>query len=128
MTGEPGDDFPVLDDGALQDLKDDAGEAAAQAFIEDYLLLLLARGLKIFKTLRRGDPAERLDAVLSLRASSEMVGAVRLAAYCCDIEKALKNGQSPDVGSVQKELSTQICNVIREASLRGHFPPKRRRF
>lgn len=125
MRCEPGDDFPVLDEGALQDIWEDAGEAAAEAFMEDYLLQLLARGLRIFTTLKRGDAAEKLDAVVSLRASSEMAGAVRLAAYCRDIEAVLKNGNGPDVAAVKRELPTHIRNVILEASRRGHFSPKR---
>jgi hypothetical protein len=56
MTGELGDDFPVLDVGALQDLQDDAGEAVAQAFMEDYLLMLLARALRIFRSRRDAGP------------------------------------------------------------------------
>jgi histidine phosphotransfer protein HptB len=124
MTSEPDDDFPVLDGRALRDLKDDAGEAAAQGFIEDYLLLLFSRALKIVNSLSRGSAQERLDAVASLRTSSEMAGAVRLAAYCRRLEAALRGGESPDVTAVGAELPIHVRNVIREASRRGHLGPK----
>ncbi|MBT2555998.1 hypothetical protein [Arthrobacter sp. ISL-5] len=124
MTEDPGQDLPALDDGALQDLKDDAGEAVAGAFIEEYLLMLPARAAKIFKALTREDTGESLDAVVSLRTSSAMAGALRLESYCRDLETALKQGHSPDVTAVKAVLFANIRQVIREASRRGHLPPK----
>ncbi|MDP9696785.1 UNVERIFIED_ORG: HPt (histidine-containing phosphotransfer) domain-containing protein [Arthrobacter globiformis] len=124
MTQDPCQDLPVLDSSALQDLKDDAGEDVAQAFIEDYLLTLVARAARIFKTFARGDLEESLDAVVSLRTSSEMAGAGRIASYCRGLETALKDGQKPDLVAVQATLSVHIRDVIREASRCGHLPPK----
>jgi predicted ArsR family transcriptional regulator len=72
MIQDPGQDLPVLDSSVLQDLNEEAGEDVAQAFIEDYLLTLVARAARIFKTFTRGDLEESLDAVVSLRTSSEM--------------------------------------------------------
>ncbi|RAM37300.1 hypothetical protein [Arthrobacter globiformis] len=98
----------VLDSIVLQELSDDAGEAAAQAFMEEYLLLLLARAVRIFKAFAREDAAESLDAVLSLRASSQMAGALRLASYTHSLEPALKRGEIPQLAAVKAELSAHI--------------------
>ncbi|MBT2548030.1 Hpt domain-containing protein [Arthrobacter sp. ISL-65] len=124
MREDPGQDLSALDDGALQDLKDDAGEAVARAFIEEYLLMLPARAAKIVRALTREDTVESLDAVVSLRTSSAMAGALRLESYCRDLERGLKRGHSPDVTAVTAGLFSNIRQVIREASRRGHLPPR----
>jgi hypothetical protein len=124
MADGPVDDFPVLDDSVLQDLKDEVGEVVAQEFIEDYLLSLFGKAIRILQSVDRGDPVDKLDAVLSLRTSSEMAGAARLAAYCRELEAAVKTGKSPDAAAVKTKLPAQIRNVIREASRRGHLPPQ----
>ena len=126
MTHQPVDDLPILDDGALQDLTDDAGETAAQAFMENYLLSLFSRSLRIIRVLAGGNADNGLDALLSLRTSSEMAGAVRLASYCRDVERQLNDGQSVDLTAMKLALSRQIRQVIREASKRGHIPPRHR--
>jgi|SRR5690349_8420147 HPt (histidine-containing phosphotransfer) domain-containing protein len=125
MEHAPSGDFPVLDDAALQVLREDVGEAAARAFMEDYLLMLIARAVRIVTAFARRDDEASLDAVLSLRASSEMAGAVRLAQYCRDLEMALKNGQRLDARTVRAGLSGRIRHVILDASRRGHLPPQR---
>ncbi|MFE4542233.1 hypothetical protein [Arthrobacter sp. NPDC056727] len=119
-------DISVLNVAALQDLADDAGEAAAQAFMEDYLLLLFARTSRILHALAANDTEESLDALLSLRTSSEIAGAIRLASYCRVLETRLKTGQESDLATVRAELPTLIRALIREASRRGHLPSRPR--
>jgi HPt (histidine-containing phosphotransfer) domain-containing protein len=125
MIDDSGRDLPVWDDGARQDLAEDAGEAVARAFVEEYLLMLLARVAKIFRAFTHGDLEESLDALVSLRTSSEMAGAPRLASYCWGLEAELKQGQGPAAAAMQAALSSHIRDVIREASRRGYFPLKR---
>ncbi|GAB15592.1 hypothetical protein ARGLB_085_02770 [Arthrobacter globiformis NBRC 12137] len=119
-----GQDLPVLDDGALQDLTEEAGEEVAQKFMEEYLVMLPVRAAKIFKGLTRGDTDTTLEAIISLRASSGMAGAQRLEAYCRSLESALKHGHNPDMTAVKAVLFANIRQVVREASRRGHLPPK----
>ena len=119
-----GQDLPVLDDGALQNLRDEAGEAVAQQFMEEYLVMLPVRAAKIFKGLTRGDAETTLEAIISLRVSSGMAGAQRLESYCGSLESALKQGLSPDMTVVKAVLFANIRQVVREASRRGHLPPK----
>jgi HPt (histidine-containing phosphotransfer) domain-containing protein len=114
-----------LDDDALQVLKEEAGDAAARAFMEEYLLTLIARAVRIVTAFAHRDAEACLDAVLSLRTSSEMAGAVRLAHYCRDVETALKTGQRLDAKTVRAGLSGRIRHVILEASRRGYLPPQR---
>ena len=126
MTEDPdaGQDLPVLDDGALQVLRDEAGADAAQQFMEEYLVMLPVRAAKIFKGLTRGDTETTLDAITSLRVSSGMAGAQRLEAYCGTLENALKHGHAPDITAVKAVLFANIRLVVREASRRGHLPLK----
>ena len=126
MVEDPdaGQDRPVLDDGALQSLTDEAGVDAAQRFLEEYLVLLPVRAAKIFKGLTRGDTETTLEAIISLRVSSGMAGAQRLEAYCASLESALKHGHNPDMTAVKAVLFANIRQVVREASRRGHLPPK----
>jgi len=126
MAEDPdgGQDLPVLDDGALQDLKEEAGDAVAQQFMEEYLVMLPVRAAKIFKGLTRGDTETTLEAIISLRVSSAMAGARRLESYCAGLESALKHGHSPDMTAVKAVLFANIRLVVREASRRGHLPPK----
>lgn len=121
---DAGQDLPVLDDGALQDLRDEAGEDAAQKFMEEYLVMLPVRAAKIFKGLTRGDSETTLEALISLRVSSGMAGAQRLEAYCANLETALKHGHNPDMTAVKAVLFANIRQVVREASRRGHLPPR----
>lgn len=126
MAEDPdaGQDLPVLDDGALQNLTDEAGEAAARQFMEEYLVMLPVRAAKIFKGLTRGDAEATLEAITSLRVSSGMAGAQRLESYCASLESALRHGHSPDLTAVKAVLFANIRQVVREASRRGHLPPK----
>jgi len=126
MAEDPdaGQDLPVLDDSALQTLTDEAGEDAAQKFMEEYLVMLSVRAAKIFKGLTRGDTETTLEALISLTVSSGMAGAQRLEAYCGSLESALKHGHNPDMTAVKAVLFANIRQVVREASRRGHLPPK----
>ncbi|MGN7249682.1 hypothetical protein [Arthrobacter sp. SAFR-014] len=126
MAEDPdaGQDLPVLDDAALQDLSDEAGEDAAQKFMEEYLVMLPVRAARIFKGLTRGDTETSLEAIISLRVSSGMAGARRLESYCGSLESALKHGHSPDMTAVKAVLFANIRQVVREASRRGHLPPR----
>jgi hypothetical protein len=53
-----------------------------------------------------------------------MAGAQRLEAYCGTLENALKHGHAPDIAAVKAVLFANIRLVVREASRRGHLPPK----
>jgi HPt (histidine-containing phosphotransfer) domain-containing protein len=111
----------VLDTDTFQALTDEVGEDVARAFLDEYLTMLPARAAKIFKGLAGNDLEPTLEAIISLKASSAMVGAFRLEAYCSDLERALKLGRAPDQGAIRAVLSANMRLVIREASRQGHL-------
>jgi hypothetical protein len=118
-------DLPVLDDGPLQALKDEAGDAVARAFMEEYLLMLPLRAAKVIKGLAAEDIEPGIEALISLKVSSAMAGALRLEGYCGSLERALRRGHVPDAGAVKSVLLANIRMVVRKASHRGHLPTRR---
>jgi histidine phosphotransfer protein HptB len=112
---------PLLDPDAFQTMKDEAGDTVASAFMEEYLMMLPVRAAKIFKGLASAELAPAVEAITSLKVSSAMAGALRLEAYCSDLERALKHGQTPGQAAVKTELFANMRLVIREASRQGHL-------
>lgn len=119
-----GDDqsLPVLDSTALRVLEDEAGEGASRRFVEEYLLMLPARAARILRGLGGEDPETVSRALISLRVTSAMVGALRLEWFCADLERALEGGQSTSPVSVKTALFANIRLVVHAAALQEYFP------
>lgn len=118
-------DVPVLDCGMLQSLADEAGPTAAQTFMEEYLQMLPVRAAKILRGLASHDPDSAAEALVSLRATSAMAGALRLEKYCRDLERALNRGHWPDPKAAKAVLFANIRLLVREATRQGHLPRPR---
>ncbi|WP_185982248.1 Hpt domain-containing protein [Arthrobacter sp. KBS0703] len=123
MTG--GDEVPVLDSGPLQTLAEEVGPAFAQAFIDDFLQMLPGRAAKILHGLAGGDLRAARDAVVSLKATSAMAGALRLERCCQELEFRIRRGQRLDPLTVRAVLFANIRLLVREAARQGHIPPSR---
>ena len=82
---------PLVDPSALQDLGSQLDSpAVAQGFARDYSKMWDQRYQSLAKSLESGDEAAALDAVLSLKTSSAMVGGIRLAALARELEDAIR--------------------------------------
>lgn len=114
--------LPVLDSAALKVLEDEAGEAVTRRFVEDYLLMLPARAARILKGLGGEDPEPGGQALISLRVTSAMAGALRLEGLCDDLERALESGQSPGPVAVKAVMFANVRLVIHAAAAQGYFP------
>lgn len=114
--------LPILDSAAIGALQDEAGEVVARRFVEEYLLMLPARAARVFKGLSGEDPELASEALISLKVTSAMVGALRLEALCADLERALENGQGPGVVSVKAVLFANIRLVVHASAGQGYFP------
>lgn len=123
MTGT--DDIPILDAGPLQTLAAEVGAAFAEAFIDDYLLMLPDRASRILRALAGGDPRMAADAVVSLRATSAMAGALRLERCCKELESRIRRGQRLEPDAVRAVLYANIRLLVREAGQQGHLPRSR---
>lgn len=114
--------LPVLDSAALSVLEDEAGEGASRRFVEEYLLMLPARAARILKGLAGEDPEPTSRALISLRVTSAMAGALRIEGLCSDLERAIELGQNPGAVSVKTVLFANIRLVIHAAAGQGYFP------
>lgn len=84
---------PLVDPAALQDLGAQLeSPAVAKGFARDYTRMWDQRYRSLASALERGDLAGSMDAVLSLKTSSAMVGGLRLAQLAGELESALRAG------------------------------------
>lgn len=91
----PSDDAgrPLVDPSVLErlraELEDDEGYRSV--FVGNFIDCLPARIAKLRLALTTGDLDGALDAVLSLKTSSQMVGAERLAGLAMDLERSIRD-------------------------------------
>lgn len=92
MTQEDGQTLPLLDSSVLDrlHLELDSDEGVWRVFIQDFIAHLPARMERLRMALTTGDAATAKDAALSLKTSSQMVGAERLAGLALDVERSLR--------------------------------------
>jgi hypothetical protein len=82
---------PLVDPTALQELGSQLDSpAVAKGFARDYANMWDRRYHSLETSLDNGDEAAALEAVLSLKTSSAMVGGVRLAGLARELEDAIR--------------------------------------
>ncbi|WP_426987503.1 Hpt domain-containing protein [Pseudarthrobacter sp. Y6] len=86
-------DVPLLDQAVLERLRTELEEddGVWKVFVQNFIEHLPHRTDKLRLTLTTGDLTGAMDAVLSLKTSSQMVGAERLAELAMDLERALRH-------------------------------------
>ncbi|MGP4031562.1 Hpt domain-containing protein [Pseudarthrobacter sp. 1C304] len=83
--------LPLVDPAALEELGSQLDSpAVAQVFARDYANMWDHRYHALAVSLDNGDHDAALDAVLSLKTSSAMVGGVRLAELAGELENAIR--------------------------------------
>lgn len=88
----------VLDRFALQRLCADAGYICASNFASTFLSMLPGRVARIKASLGAMDSESALEAVLSLKISSSMAGAIEMEHLCWKLEARLRQGKRPNAG------------------------------
>ena len=109
---------PVLNPLELQALIEHAGRSAAARFADDFLQLFEGRLTRVDAALTTADPAGALDAVLSLKASSAMLGAERMALYCTGLETELRGQRIPHAGALPRlaaEFKSALAGAVATA-------------
>lgn len=87
--------LPLVDPAALQELGSQLDSpAVAEGFARDYANMWDHRYQALATSLDTGDDAAALDAVLSLKTSSAMVGGVRLAELAGELEDAIRGRET----------------------------------
>ena len=106
---------PVLDPFALQALVDHAGRSAAARFAEDFLNLFEDRLSHVDGALAKADQESALKAILSLKASSAMLGAEQLTLYCAGLETELRGQRIPHAGALPRlasDLTAALAGAV----------------
>lgn len=107
---------PLLDPAALQNLGVQLeSPAVAKGFARDYAKMWDQRYDALSSAVVRCDQAAALDAVLSLKTSSAMVGGARLAELAGELESAVRAGnmdQAQSLLSVVAEHGSQTVDEL----------------
>jgi HPt (histidine-containing phosphotransfer) domain-containing protein len=92
MTQDDINALPLLNPAALDRLRDelDDDDGVWGVFVRNFIAQLPQRTEKLRLALTTGDFAGSLDAVLSLKTSSQMVGAQRLAEFAIRLERSVR--------------------------------------
>jgi HPt (histidine-containing phosphotransfer) domain-containing protein len=86
--------LPLVDAAVLEELEDElAGSGLAQRFARDYAAMWDQRCSRLAAAVASQDSESALDAVISLKISSAMVGGVRLAKLAELLEVLIRQGE-----------------------------------
>jgi HPt (histidine-containing phosphotransfer) domain-containing protein len=112
----PADDrLPLVNQNLLHELEEDFDDPApVRSFAHDFITFWDERYLRLADAVKQGDAAASLDALLSVRIASTMVGAVRLARFAAELELSLKRGHLEAVSEALPALQTCGKATIRE--------------
>lgn len=92
------DSPPLMDPSVFEMLRVDLDDDGVwNVFVRNFIEYLPHRNQRLRLALTTGDPADALDAVLSLKTSSQMVGAERLAGLALDLERSIR-ADTPGAG------------------------------
>ncbi|WP_155852607.1 Hpt domain-containing protein [Arthrobacter sp. H14] len=99
--------LPLVDLGVLRELEQQAGDATvAQSFVRDFIQIWNHRFTRLEQAVEVGDMEARMDAILSVKASSSMAGAARLAHLAAGLERLIRNG---DIGAAALLPGIRTC-------------------
>ena len=106
---------PLVDPGALQDLGEQVNSATvARGFARDYAQLWEQRYESLSASLARRDQAAALDAVLSVKTSSSMVGGLRLAQLASEMELLIRAGNLAEAAGRLGEVADRGRETVEE--------------
>ena len=106
---------PLVDPAALQDLGAQLDSpSVAKGFARDYTRMWDQRYRSLASALKRGDHAGSMDAVLSLKTSSAMVGGLRLAQLAGELEDAIRAGDMDHALSLLGDVAERGDETVDE--------------
>jgi HPt (histidine-containing phosphotransfer) domain-containing protein len=110
---------PLVDQSVLDRLREelDEDEGYCTVFVGNFIDYLPRRIGRLRLALTTGDLDGAVDAVLSLKTSSQMVGAERLAGLALDLESAIRGDSSHnDVAEALPRLAAAYLKPINQCS------------
>jgi HPt (histidine-containing phosphotransfer) domain-containing protein len=112
------DRTPLVDPNVLHDLEDQLdSHAAARAFVRDYVAVWDERDLRLSSAVARRNQAASLDAVLSLKITSTMVGATQLVALASALEGLLREGKLEEAEAALPQVHRCGLRTMRELTV-----------
>ncbi|MDI3211493.1 Hpt domain-containing protein [Arthrobacter sp. AL12] len=106
---------PLVDPSALQELGTQLDSpAVAKGFARDYSNMWDRRYQSLASSIDSGDEAAALDAVLSLKTSSAMVGGVRLAELARELEDAIRVSDADLARQLLQEVAESGDETVEE--------------
>jgi hypothetical protein len=106
---------PLVDPAALQDLGAQLeSPSVAKGFARDYAKMWDQRYNCLASALDRRDEAGSLEAVLSLKTSSAMVGGVQLARLAGELEDAVRGGDMDRASALLAEVAESGSETVDE--------------
>ncbi|WP_307073483.1 Hpt domain-containing protein [Arthrobacter pascens] len=110
-----GSELPLLDSAVLRDMEEQLGRPdIAWNFANDYAGMWVERQRCLVDSVEREDRMAALDAVISLKVSSAMVGGLRLARLAEALEATLRRGDLRDGASVLAMISLHGHATVKE--------------
>lgn len=108
-------DLPLVDAAVLQDQEDQLGQPdVAWTFANDYAAMWAHRLRNLTESVEREDRPAALDALISLKVSSAMVGGLRLAET---LEATLREGDLRDGAPILTMISIHGRATVDELQL-----------
>jgi HPt (histidine-containing phosphotransfer) domain-containing protein len=115
-----GYDLPLVDKAVLQELEEQLdGPVVALRFARDYTDMWEQRFRRLAAALARQDRAAAMDAVISLKISSAMVGGLRLAWLAEQLEHLIRHDDYDGGHTVLADVADHGGQTVRE--LRGIY-------
>ena len=108
-------ELPLVDVAVLQDMEEQLGRAdIVWNFVNDYAAMWGERQRSLVDSVQREDDVAALDAVISLKVSSAMVGGLRLARLAETLERTLRKGDLLEVASFLALISFHGAATVKE--------------
>lgn len=109
----------VLDDQRLRKMAEDTTRAVAEQFAADFGRMLPGRILRLGNAVRAGDREAALDAALSLKTSSALIGALTMELICARLQQAIEGADSREAEKALEEaqhhhlqLAAALANTV----------------
>ena len=107
--------LPLVDAAVLEELEDElAGSGLAQRFARDYAAMWDQRCTRLAAAVDSQDSESALDAVISLKISSAMVGGVRLAKLAELLEVLIRRGDFGQGLALMKRVAQEGGQTVSE--------------
>ena len=122
---DPPPGSPLLDPRVLRELAEDVGARAAASFAREFAGMWPRRRSALAHALAHDDADGAMEAVLSMRVSSAMVGARRLEELATRLETSLRRrglaGAAPFIDDVE-HCGEETAHALSAQSESGHHP------